>query len=325
MTNTTTGPWLELAVEVAGLDAELAADLLRQACPGGVAIEAASRLDREIDAYVLDGEAPALVKGYLPSNGDNERVQQSLRLALQTAPLQRPPTWRDARELLDEDWRDSWKKYFGIQRIGARLIIAPSWIEYEAREGEIVLRIDPGMAFGTGQHQTTAMCLRALEQHVHGGETVLDLGCGSGILALAAARLGAGRVIAIDNDEQAVKATRENAEINGATVELREGTLPAPGGHNLSPAPASGGQALSLTGGGDGDTVDLLVANISAITLERLSPALAAAVKPGGLLITSGFLEEAVADLRSAFEMAGFAIEDELQDGQWRTLIARRN
>ncbi len=302
MTNTTTGPWLELAVEVAGLDAELAADLLRQACPGGVAIEAASRLDREIDAYVLDGDAPALVKGYLPSNGDNERVQQSLRLALQTAPLQRPPTWRDARELLDEDWRDSWKKYFGIQRIGERLIIAPSWIEYAARDGEIVLRIDPGMAFGTGQHQTTAMCLRALEQHVRGGEIVLDLGCGSGILALAVGRLGAGRVIAIDNDEQAVKAARENAAINGATVEVREGTLSS--------------DAV--------DAVDLLVANISAITLERLAPALAAAVKPGGLLITSGFLEEAVADLRSAFETAGFGIEDELQDGQWRTLIGRR-
>ena len=302
MTNTTTGPWLELAVEVAGLDAELAADLLRQACPGGVAIEAASRLDREIDAYVLDGDAPALVKGYLPSNGDNARVQQSLRLALQTAPLQRPPTWRDARELQDEDWRDSWKKYFGIQRIGERLIIAPSWIEYAARDGEIVLRIDPGMAFGTGQHQTTAMCLRALERHVRGGETVLDLGCGSGILALAAGRLGAGRVIAIDNDEQAVKATRENAAINGATVEVREGTL-----------------STEAT-----DAVDLLVANISAITLERLAPALAAAVKPGGLLITSGFLEEAVADLRNAFETAGFSIEDELQDGQWRTLIGRR-
>lgn len=300
-----TGPWLELSVEVAGIDAELAADLLRQACTGGVAIEAASRLDREIDAYVLDGDAPALVKGYLPANGETGRVQQSLRLALQTAPLQRPPEWRDARELQDEDWRDSWKKYFGIQRIGQRLVIAPSWIEYEARDGEIVLRIDPGMAFGTGQHQTTAMCLRALEEHVLGGESVLDLGCGSGILALAAAKLGATRVLGIDNDEQAVKASRENAANNGVTdvVKVREGSLVA-------------GEAQ--------ETFDVLVANISAITLGRLAPALAAAMKPGGILITSGFLEEAVIELQDAFKANGFDVEREVQDGQWRSLIARR-
>lgn len=305
MNTTATGPWLELAVEVAGLDAELAADLLRQACPGGVAIEAASRLDRETDAYVLDGDAPALVKGYLPAGAGTDRVQQSLRLALQAAPLQRPPTWRSAQVLEDEDWRDSWKKYFGIQRIGQRLVIAPGWVEYTARDGEIVLRIDPGMAFGTGQHQTTAMCLRALEELVHGGESVLDLGCGSGILALAAAKLGAARVLAIDNDEQAVKASRENAAINGVgdVIEVREGTL-------------SAGEAS--------DTFDILVANISAITLGRLAPALAAAIKPGGILITSGFLEEALIDLRDAFTTNGLGVEREVHDGQWRTFIARR-
>ena len=111
---------------MAGIDAELAADLLRQACPGGVAIEAASSPDENIDAYVLDGDTPAIVKGYMPAGDDAERLERNVRLALQTAPLQRPPVWRDTAVLHDEDWRDSWKKYFGIQ-IGKNVIVAPTW------------------------------------------------------------------------------------------------------------------------------------------------------------------------------------------------------
>ena len=221
MNDTETGPWIEVAVEVAGIDAELAADLLRQACPGGVAIEAASRLDKTIDAYVLDGDAPAVVKGYMSAGGDSERLQSNVRLALQTAPLQRPPVWRDATLLKDEDWRDSWKKYFGIQKIGKNVVVAPTWVDYKMKRGDVVLRIDPGMAFGTGQHPTTAMCLRALEEFVTEGGAVLDLGCGSGILALAATKLGATSVVAIDNDPQAVKATTENVQANKVSVDVR--------------------------------------------------------------------------------------------------------
>ena len=115
-----------------------------------------------------------------------------MKLALQAAPLQRPARLaRTSCALLDEDWRDSWKKYFGVMKIGESLVVAPSWIEYEPRDGETVVRIDPGMAFGTGQHPTTAMCLAALERFAPNAESVLDLGCGSGILAIAAAKLGA--------------------------------------------------------------------------------------------------------------------------------------
>ena len=127
----------------------------------------------------------------------------------------------------ESDWRESWKKHFGVQRIGRALVVKPSWTQYRLKGGEIVIEIDPGMAFGTGQHPTTAMCLRALEELVRPGMRVLDLGCGSGILAIAAAKLGAARVLALDIDPNAVRAARENAAANGVepAIDVREGTL----------------------------------------------------------------------------------------------------
>jgi ribosomal protein L11 methyltransferase len=309
------GPWLEIAVEVAGIDAEIAADLLRQACPGGVAIEMPSRLDRATETYVPDGDSPSLVKGYLRPADDVERLRRNLEIALQTAPLQRPAVWHETRELADEDWRDAWKKYFGLQRIGRRLVIVPSWVEHSPKPDDIVLRIDPGMAFGTGQHPTTAMCLAALEDAVSDGASVLDLGCGSGILAIAAAKLGASRIVAIDIDLQAIKATRANAADNGVEIDAREGTL----------------ESVS-------EQFDIVVANISGLTLERLAPLLTRALAPGGRLIASGFLEDAVDGLLAAFESAGFLVLPSpahgrgargegahvIEDGIWRSIIARR-
>ena len=296
--------WIEVAVEVTGTDAELVADLLRQGCTGGVAIEAPSRLDRENDAYVPDGDAPALVKGYLAAGDDVERSLRSMQLALQTAPLQSPPRWHEARELAEADWRDSWKKYFGIQRIGRNVVIAPSWIEYAGKPDETVVRIDPGMAFGTGQHPTTSMCLAALEEFVRAGASVLDLGCGSGILAIAASLLGAGRVLAIDIDPQAVKAAAENAAANSVAVDVREGSLSA------DAAPA--------------ERFDIVVANISGVALERLAGAIAAALNGGGRLIASGFLEDRVDGLSAVFSAAGLSVERVVEDGVWRAMVARR-
>ena len=293
--------WLEIAVEVAGIDGEIAADIFRQACPGGAAIQSATRFDAVSDAYVVDGDASAVVRGYLLDDEHAARIRSSVRLALHMAPLQSAPRWRRVRRLKESDWRESWKKHFGVQRIGRALVVKPSWTQYRVKRGEIVIEIDPGMAFGTGQHPTTAMCLRALEEGVRPGMRMLDLGCGSGILGITAAKLGATRVLALDIDPNAVRAARENAGANGAaiTVDVREGTL-------------------------DGDEVfDLIVANISGLTLERLAPTLARSLRPGGMLISTGFLEEAVAGVSGGYERAGLTVERLVEDGDWRALIAR--
>ena len=296
--------WLEIAVEVAGIDSETAADLLRQACSGGVAIEPGHRLDPATDAYVVDGDGPALVRGYIPADEDYPRIRRSLQVALKMAPLQSPARWRRVRRLREASWRDAWKKHFGVQRIGRALIVRPSWVDYQLKSSETVIQIDPGMAFGTGQHPTTAMCLSALEEFVRPGVSVLDLGCGSGILGIAAARLGAARVLALDIDPQAVKATRENARINAVAALLvaREGPLDA------------ARKAM----------FDIIVANISGLTLERLAPGLVRSLEPSGILIASGFLEDAVDGLVQAFATAGLTVERVAEDGVWRAVIGRR-
>ncbi len=298
------GDWLEIAVEVAGLDAETVADIFRQACEGGAAVQPSSRLDRETDTYVLDGGAPALVKGYVRPGSEADRLQNSLRIAVASAPLIRSAEWRDPVPLPDTSWRDEWKKYFGLQRIGRSIVVRPSWIDYQRNDADVVIEIDPGMAFGTGQHPTTAMCLRALEETVTQGTTVLDIGCGSGILSIAAAKLGAARVTAVDIDAQAVAATQANVEANKIdTIAVFEGALE-------DEAPFHG-------------RFDLIVANISGLAIERLAPTLTNRLTSGGCLIASGFLEETVRTLRSALEAADLTVDRVDEEGVWRTILAR--
>ena len=302
--------WLEFRLEVAARDAELVADILQQQCPGGTAIDerhAPRPSDEWYDPALrrgVDGDR-VIVRAFLPADHDAGGLRRSLHLALSFAPLSRRPRWLRSRRLREQDWQEGWKRYFRPLHIGQHLVVKPSWRRYTARRGDVVIELDPGMAFGTGQHPTTAMCLQAIERHLHPGERVLDIGTGSGILAIAAVLLGAASVLAIDNDPQAVKAAKANAAANSVSplIQARETTL-----EKLSPI---GEYAIVL-------------ANVSGLFVERLHSQLACALAPGGRLIVGGFLAETSESLASMLEGDGLRIAGRLEDGEWRVLVAEK-
>ncbi len=211
------------------------------------------------------------------------------------------PAWGTIRE---EDWAETWKEHYDIERVG-RLVVRPAWREYTAVEGEVVISLDPGMAFGTGQHPTTRMCMQGVQDVMRPGDYVLDLGSGSGILAIAAVAFGASAVLATDTEEQAVKASNENAALNGMQdkITVREGSIDVVGA--------------------DGP-FDLILANINAAAVTALASAMAAQMKPGAWLFAGGVIAEREAGARAALEAAGLRIERVMSEGDWRTFVCQK-
>lgn len=211
-----------------------------------------------------------------------------------------------------EDWTEAWKRYFHTTRVSDRIVVRPSWEPFDAAPDDIVVDIDPGMSFGTGLHPTTRACLRFLDKLAagdagFGARRLVDLGCGSGILAIAAAKLGSREVVALDNDPQAVRVARENLALNAipaTTVRTDVGDV------LQGPLPAG----------------DLVVANILASVLVEASARIAAAVRqgPDSALVLSGILDSQFEDVRAAFGAQGFAVCDTLLEAGWRTGLLRR-
>lgn len=205
----------------------------------------------------------------------------------------------------DEDWRENWKAHFTLLRVGRRLVIKPSWIEYQESPGEVLIELDPGMAFGTGYHPTTYGCLEAIEQEVRPGMVVLDLGTGSGILAITALKLGAARVVALDQDPEAVRAARQNFRRLRVQrrVSLAQGTVPHP-----------------LAGAG---LFDLAVANISDRAIRERAPFIVPALAPQGLFIASGILDKERERVDDALSELGFSPVNTRLHEDWVTISYR--
>ena len=203
----------------------------------------------------------------------------------------------------EQDWSECWKQYYKPFRAGKRLVIKPRWEGWDAKPGDLIIELDPGMAFGTGTHETTAMCVEMIEKHYRGG-SVLDVGTGSGILAIAAARLGAKDVLGVDIDPMAVRVARENVEKNGLSgvIDIREGDLVA---------------------GLDDVTCDFAVANILADVIALLAAPLRRHLKPGAIFVCSGILKEREDDVRLVLADNGYALFDRLQKGDWVALASR--
>jgi len=295
--------WLEVSLRVDGELAEAVADVLARYAPNGIAIH----VDDLAEAST-EGSAPSCVTvtAYLRVDDETpirqQRIEEGLWHLSQIQPLPSP----SCRVIEEENWSDLWKAKYQPLPIGERLLIVPAW--HPVPEGDsLAIILDPGMAFGTGLHPTTRLCLRAMEEYLKAGEAVVDLGCGSGILSIAAVLLGAGEVRALDSDPLAVENTRENLARNEILdrVRVQTGSLPLLLDENQSDRKA-----------------DVLVANIYAIVLaELLDSGLTQAIRPGGTLILSGIMKHQVETLQTKCEAYGAKILERRQEGDWIALI----
>ena len=303
--------WLEVSLLVEGEAAEAVADALARFAPeGGVVIESTSiQAVAEMEGQEEGRPAgPLRVRCYLPADGQLEDTRRRLEEALwhlgRILPLPEP-TYRPVAEA---DWAEAWKASYHPVRLGKRLVIVPAWLDPPLLPEEIPIRLEPGMAFGTGTHPTTQLCLTVLEDLLQPGQAVLDLGCGSGILAIAAARLGASWVLAVDIDPGAVRIARENALANGVQdrVRVEQGSL---------------FEVLEGRFGPPGS--DLVLANILARAITQFAEqGLADAMAPEGKLVVSGILAEQVIEVEGALRTGGLTVTQQRRIEDWVALVA---
>lgn len=208
----------------------------------------------------------------------------------------------EAEKMHEEDWANNWKKYYKPVKVGEKIVIRPIWEEYEKKDDEIVISLDPGMAFGTGEHETTRMCIKALEKYVKSDSTVFDIGCGSGILSIAAAKLGAKMAVGVDLDPVAVESANENLKFNDVdNIKILEGNL------------------IDVIDG----KADIVIANIIAEVICILTEDVSKVINKNGYFITSGIINDRVKMVTDKLEECGFEVIKINNDGEWNCIIAK--
>ena len=311
------GTWLELSVLADPEAVEAVSEILSRFAPGGTSVEPAFLLVDDGLAVQLDPSRPAVVRAYLPGR-DARATRQAVEDATTALGHLQAFNLRTIGELQtrvvhEADWANAWKAHFPVLRVARRLVIRPTWRRHRRRPDDVVLALDPGMAFGTGLHPTTRLCLAGIERWSDEGRfaggtvRALDIGCGSGILAIAAVRLGAASVLGVDTDPIAVASTTANARRNGLTrrVTARQGSLP--------------------TGSGP---FDLVLANLIASVLVRLAGGISAELRPpcrdreGGRVLASGIFIDREDEVRNAFASAGLRVNGVDREGEWVVLEA---
>lgn len=309
--------WAEIRVHTAGEAEEAVAHILHETGATGVVIEDASLLKRHIDpslgeVYELTEKAypseEVVLKAYLPMNRALPGIIEGVRrrvAALSTYQLDIGPGRVSVHEVDSNDWETAWKKHYKPIQISERLVVKPTWETYEVSDHkDIIIELDPGMAFGTGMHPSTILSLRAIEKVIRGDEHVIDVGCGSGILSIAAAKLGAAAVTAIDLDEVAVTAARENIVTNQveSKITVRQGDL-----------------LKGISG-----EYDVIVANILAEVIVRVAPDVAMRLTPGGYYIPSGIIKAKEGLVRETLIEHHFIIKKTLHQDDWVAIIAQK-
>ncbi len=301
--------WTEIKLKIPTARAEEAAGIANMVVPYGLYLEDYSDLEQQaveiahidlIDEELLQkNRDEAVIHLYLPSN---ENARESLSFLKERFEAANIPFQADTGKVDPKDFENNWKKYFKSTEIGQRLCICPSWEQYNNKENRRVLKIDPGAAFGTGTHATTAMCLALLDQFAAPSQTVLDIGCGSGILSIAAVLLGAERATGIDIDPVAVKVAQENAALNGlsAKTEFLVGNL-----------------NKEIT-----NRYSVVCANIVADVIMALAPDVPGLLVPGGRFLCSGIIDSRAEEVRAALLQAGLQITNTVTESNWVAFAA---
>ena len=306
--------FIELTIHTTSEASELVADVLWNYTEGGVAVcDSADVIALQsgksgifwdyLDESLQEVCTEVLVKAFLAPEraGEISAIMQELYACRDRAEGLIPfGTLEDTKREIDgDDWIDVWRKHFRPIHLG-KIVVVPEWIEYEKKEGEEIVLLDSNMAFGTGEHETTSMCVELLQKFFVAGKTVLDVGCGSGILGIAAAKLGAKACVLTDLDPIAVTSAKHNAEKNGVSdrVSVYETNL-------------TDGAAYKS---------DIVLANITAEVLVLLAPTIPALLNEGGAVILSGIIADRLEKVKTAFEAVGLAVTEERRKGEWYAL-----
>ncbi len=299
--------WLEVAVDADLESADAISELFAQyGYQQGVAVFHPVSQEPDGEQAVIDPTAPVRVVTYLPLDEQVDATIEALRRALWHLGQLGTVGELQLRTVAEEDWQEAWKQHFPVTRIGQRIVVRPSWLPYEPNDDDVVIDLDPGMAFGTGLHPTTQHCLLWLEQLEVTERRILDAGAGSGILSIAALKLGAAQVTAWEIDPVAAGVLRENLARNGvldrATVRVGDVT-----------------RELDAT-----ETFDIVLANIVARVLIEAAPRLVRAVRPNGLLVLSGIITSYEDAVLARYQPLGVELLDRRQDGDWVSVLIRR-
>jgi ribosomal protein L11 methyltransferase len=292
---------IELSLRADAESAEALAAAFNEFAYGGAVIE---QVVTPEPGETLDAARPYTVRAFLLKDDTLHEKHLAMERAVWAYSMLRPVGELETRELAEQDYANAWKKFYSVLRVGARTVIKPSWLEYTPQSGDIVIELDPGMAFGTGLHPTTRLCLAMLEKYVTRGMRVLDVGTGSGILAIGAAKLGAAFVDARDIDPIAVETAQKNVAASGLATVI-----------SVSRASVTNDDAPHL--------YDMVVANIFADTIAELAPAMISQLKRDGIFIGSGILVERAHLVGNAMAAQNMALVEQQQEADWLVMVYR--